>query len=63
MLLLVPAIAACLVALLRGGSLRRLSELQVRASALIIGSFLIQVVVYLPALRTSTIVVVAGHGR
>jgi uncharacterized membrane protein YfhO len=57
MLLVIPAILACVIALLRGGSLRRLSELHVRASALILGSFLIQVVVYLPALRTSTVVV------
>ncbi len=57
MLLLIPAILACVVALLRGGSLQRLAELPVRASGLIMGSFLIQVVVYLPALRTSTVVV------
>ncbi len=56
MLLLIPAILACIVALLRGGSLRHLAELPVRASILIMISFMIQVLVYLPALRNSTLV-------
>lgn len=56
MLLLIPATLAGVVALLRGGSLRNLAELPLRAAFLILLAFSIQVVVYLPALRTSPFV-------
>jgi hypothetical protein len=56
MLLLIPVFLACIAAVLRGGSLRRLAGLPVRASMLIMISFAIQVLVYLPALRSSALV-------
>jgi hypothetical protein len=56
MLLLIPAILTCIVALLRGGSLLRLAGLHLRASTLIMTSFLIQILIYIPALRHSSLV-------
>lgn len=56
MLLVIPAALACVVSLLRGGSLRRLQELPIRASILILLSFVIQLLVYLPGLRSSALV-------
>lgn len=53
MLLLIPAVLAIALALLRGGSLRHLADLPIRGSAFIAASFAIQVLLYLPALRTS----------
>jgi hypothetical protein len=56
MLLLIPAILACIVALLRGGSVRRLATLRVRGSTLILASLAIQLLIYTPALRHSPLV-------
>jgi hypothetical protein len=54
-LLLIPALLALIVALARGGSLRYLAELPVRGSGFIVASFAIQVLLYLPPLRNSTL--------
>ncbi len=56
MLLLVPGLLACVIALLRGGSLGNLAVLQIRAGYLIVLSFVIQLVIYYPALRHSALV-------
>lgn len=57
MLLTIPAILACVLALLCGGSLRNLAGLRIRNGSLIMLAFLIQLVIYLPALRHSSLVV------
>jgi hypothetical protein len=56
MLLLMPAILACIVALLRGGSLLRLAELHMRSTTLIMTSLTIQILIYVPAIRHSSLV-------
>lgn len=55
MLLLIPALLALIAALVRGGSPRYLAALPVRGSGLIIASFVIQVLLYLPPLRDSAL--------
>jgi hypothetical protein len=57
MLLLIPAILAFMLALLCGGSPRNLAGLRIRNGSLIMLAFLIQLVIYLPALRDSSLVV------
>jgi hypothetical protein len=56
MLLPVPALLALAAALLRGGSLRHLAALPFRGSAFIFTSLAIQVLIYMPVLRTSPLV-------
>jgi hypothetical protein len=56
MLLLIPAILVCIAALLRGGSLLRLAELHMRSTTLIMISFVIRILIYVPALRHSSLV-------
>ncbi|MGH2347373.1 MAG: DUF5317 domain-containing protein [Chloroflexota bacterium] len=56
MLLLVPALIAGILAVSRGGSLRNLAELPLRSSGLILASLAIQVLIYFPALRHSSLV-------
>lgn len=60
MLLVIPALLALVVALLRGGSLHRLGALPFRGVGLIAASFAIQVLVYLPHLRDTAPVLRAG---
>jgi hypothetical protein len=54
MLLVVPALLALAAALLRGRSLRHLAALPFRGGAFIFTSLAIQVLIYMPVLRTST---------
>ena len=56
MLLPVPALLALVTALLRGGSLRHLAALPFRGSTFIFTSLAIQVLVYMPFVRTSPLV-------
>lgn len=56
MLLLVPAILAALLAIVRGGSPRNLADLQFRSSGLILVSLAIQLLVYLPPFRHSPLI-------
>jgi hypothetical protein len=56
MLLPVPALLALAAALLRGGSLRHLAALPFRGSTFIFTSLAIQVLVYMPFVRTSPLV-------
>jgi hypothetical protein len=56
MLLPVPALLALTAALLRGGSLRHLAALPFRGSAFIFTSLAIQVLIYMPFVRTSPLV-------
>jgi hypothetical protein len=56
MLLPVPALLALAVALLRGGSLRHLAALPFRGGTFIFTSLAIQLLIYLPVLRTSPLV-------
>jgi hypothetical protein len=57
MLLLIPTLLACMMALLRGGSMRNLAGLRVHSGVLIMFAFMIQLVIYLPALRHSALIV------
>ena len=59
MLLPVPALLALVAALLRGGSLRHLAALPFRGGTFIFTSLAIQVLVYMPFVRTSPLVL---HG-
>jgi hypothetical protein len=56
MLLPVPALLALAAALLRGGSLRHLAALPFRGGTFIFTSLAIQVLVYIPFVRTSPLV-------
>lgn len=56
MLLLIPALIAGILAALRGGSLRNLAELSFRNGWLILVSLAIQLLVYIPPLRHSSLV-------
>jgi hypothetical protein len=53
MLLPVPALLALAAALLRGGSLRHLAALPFRGGTFIFTSLAIQILIYMPVLRTS----------
>jgi len=55
-LLLIPALIAGMLAILCGGSLRNLAELRLRSSGLILASLAIQLLIYLPALRHSSLI-------
>jgi hypothetical protein len=57
MLLPVPALLALAAALLRGGSLRHLAALPFRGSTFIFTSLAIQLLVYMPFIRTSPLVI------
>src|ERR687883_790568 len=56
MLLAVPALLALVAALLRGGSLRHLAALPFRGGTFIFTSLAIQVLIYMPFVRTSPLV-------
>src|ERR671932_920087 len=56
MLLPVPALLALAAALLRGGSLRHLAALPFRGGTFIFTSLAIQVLIYMPFIRTSPLV-------
>src|SRR5918911_4395059 len=56
MLLPVPALLALAAALLRGGSLRHLAALPFRGGTFIFTSLAIQLLIYMPVLRTSPLV-------
>ena len=60
MLLVVPLLVALGIALAQGGSLRHLAMLPMRGTSLLIGSFAIQLLVYAPGLRDSTLVLRFG---
>jgi uncharacterized protein DUF5317 len=60
MLLLLPLPVAIGAALLRGGSLSHLATLRVRGSGLIVASFAIQLLLYLPTVRASDFVLQAA---
>lgn len=53
MLLIIPVLLAILLALVCGGALRNLATVPFRGAGLIVASFAIQVVIYIPALRDS----------
>jgi hypothetical protein len=55
MLLAVPALVALGLSLLTGGSLRQLAALPVRGGSLILLSFAVQLIIYLPGLRSSSL--------
>jgi hypothetical protein len=54
--LLIPTVIAGIIAILRGGSLRNLANLQLRSSGLILASLAIQLLVYLPVFRHSPLI-------
>ena len=60
MLLLIPALLACVTALLRGGSMRNLAGLRIRNGYLIMIALMVQLLIYLPALRHATFIVAAA---
>ena len=51
MLLILPVLLGVILALLRGGSLQHLATLRVRGVSAIVASFVIQAVIYVPAVR------------
>jgi hypothetical protein len=55
-LLLFPALIAGVLAIVRGGSLRNLADLQFRSSGLILTSLAIQLLVYVPVFRHSPLI-------
>lgn len=56
MLLLTPVLIALTIALLRGGSLRNLATLPLRGTAFFLAALAVQIVLYLPGIRTSALV-------
>jgi hypothetical protein len=57
MLLLVPLLMAIVAAMVKGGSLRHLAALPVRGGGLLVASFAVQLLLYLPAVRQDTFIV------
>jgi len=57
MLLLVPVLAAVVIARLRGGSLHHLANVPLRGGSWIVSSLGVQVLLYVPGIRTASLVV------
>ena len=60
MLLLVPMLVAIVAALVSGGSLRNLAALPLRALLLILVPLLIEILIWMPSVRSSAIVLRSG---
>lgn len=56
MLLLTPVLIALIIALLRGGSLRHLATIPLRGASLFLAALAVQIILYLPGIRTSALV-------